>query len=77
MAKSGDVRAFADGAWKAADPSTLVLDPDQLEVLPTTVYLGPIDTDGSYRFTISGTDLLVQRYVTDTWVTQLTIPSGG
>lgn len=39
------------------------------------VNMGPPDTDGSWRMTVSGTDLLIQRRESSAWVTKTTVPA--
>jgi hypothetical protein len=38
------------------------------------VYLGPVNTDGSWRYMTSGADLVFQKRVAGSWVTKQTIP---
>jgi len=36
-------------------------------------YIGDLNSDGSWRFTVSGADLVIEKRVTGSWVTKQTI----
>jgi hypothetical protein len=72
--KQGVWQKWFNDAWSAITSVLPWYDSGDIVLGSTkSVYIGDKNTDGSWKFVVSGDNLLIQKRVSDAWITKQTI----